>query len=124
MHWIVWLSLAAVLWIICALCIAAYIRKTVDPSYSYPREILLLIDQAFNVFFLLGRVDETISARCHRLQGRYWGWRWLRRFVDWLFRRQSAEHCKESFDSEDQKLQLPPEYRGCEHTRGGENHEL
>ena len=121
MNWLMWLIFIALLWGLFAWRVAVHIRKTINPAYSYRRRVAVLFDQALNVFVLFDSEDETISARCYRLQRRYRAWRWLRAFVDWLFRRREAEHCKASFEAEYNKLTLPPEYHGCEHTREGQD---
>ena len=69
----------------------------------------IAVDQLLNACIPGGWADETFSARCWRLRGRpIWGA--LRRLVDTLLFFDPA-HCKESYKSEVERLQCPPELR-------------
>lgn len=70
------------------------------------KQILIALDQLFNTLGC-GMADETISARAWREGGR--DSRRVR-FINWLF--QDPNHCKDSFRSEQERKQLPAEYRG------------
>lgn len=72
-------------------------------------QIVLLIDQAFNVL-LGGYADETLSSRAYR------AWRGDKIFgkifkptIDTLFFLE-AKHCRAAYLSEVNKRQLPPEF--------------
>lgn len=72
-------------------------------------QILIAIDQLANAL-LGGHADETLSARAHRMrlkQHRWWGW--TAGVIDRLFFWQTA-HCLESYESEEQRRQLPNHY--------------
>ena len=71
-------------------------------------QVLIAIDQLFNTL-LGGYADETLSSRAYRLElerGRSWG----RKFVDTLLWF-DKDHCKESYESEIERRQLPPSMR-------------
>jgi hypothetical protein len=68
------------------------------------KQFLIAIDQLFNVLIGSGWADETLSA---------WVWRtkhWSRPWIDCLFF-WDKNHCEESYKSELERQQLPPEYR-------------
>lgn len=75
----------------------------------YVKNILIAVDQLLNAL-LCGWPDETLSSRC-------WRWdrdgvrHWPRRLVDSLFFWEK-EHCRESYESEQLRMQMPPELRG------------
>ena len=94
--------------------------READPDYSWRHQILLALDQALNVFPLRGYADETISARCWRLQSHSHFWRFMLRFVDWLFSRWEKGHCLKSWQAEQRGSQLPPEYRATKQEAGNE----
>lgn len=72
------------------------------------KAVLIALDQCVNAM-LGGWPDETLSSRC-------WRWElhgvrsWPRKAVDALFWWE-PEHCRESYESERQGRQLPPELR-------------
>lgn len=67
------------------------------------RQIAIAFDQLVNAL-LGGMADETLSARAHRT-GSAW-----EPFIDALFFWQT-DHCYESYLSEKDRKQLPPQYR-------------
>lgn len=75
---------------------------------SRTKRILIAVDQLFNAIFN-GWPDETLSSRA-------WRWEkngkrsWPRRLIDTLFFF-DPDHCRESYESERQGTQLPPELR-------------
>lgn len=75
---------------------------------SRAKRILIAVDQLFNAIFN-GWPDETLSSRA-------WRWEkngkrsWPRRLIDALFFF-DPDHCRESYESERQGTQLPPELR-------------
>lgn len=78
----------------------------------YWKNILIAHDQLCNALFG-GWPDETISSRA-------WRWsrdgirHWPRRLIDALFfwdRKGDARHCELSYNSEQFRLQCPPELR-------------
>ena len=75
----------------------------------YAKAVLIAIDQLLNTL-LCGWPDETLSSRCWRWD-RDGKWQWPRRLVDALFFWEK-EHCRESYESEQLRMQMPPELRG------------
>lgn len=75
---------------------------------SYGKKILIGIDQLLNAL-LAGWPDETLSSRAYR-------WdvdgvrKWPRRVIDRLFFWEK-QHCYQSYLSEREGRQLPPEFR-------------
>lgn len=73
---------------------------------SYAKSVLIALDQLANALFM-GWPDETVSSRS-------WRWHvsgvrhWPCRVLDCIF---GPDHCRESFESERQGRQLPPEAR-------------
>lgn len=67
------------------------------------KQIAIAFDQLLNAL-LGGMADETLSARAHRT-GSAW-----EPLIDALFFWQT-DHCFESYLSEKERKQLPPEYR-------------
>ena len=74
------------------------------------RQVLIAIDQLLNTL-VGGYADETVSARAYRK-----GWKRREVFINWLFR--DENHCKDSFESEVLRSQLPKEYRASLTTKG------
>ena len=75
---------------------------------TYCKAVLIAIDQLVNAI-LAGWPDETLSSRA-------WRWEqdgvsaWPRRMIDSLFFWE-PNHCRESYRSEREGRQLPPELR-------------
>ena len=71
-------------------------------------QILVAIDQFVNTLFFFFS-DETISSRSHRayVTGKR---KWARNVINALFFWQE-DHCKEAYESELTRTQLPPELR-------------
>jgi hypothetical protein len=69
------------------------------------KNILIGIDQLANTL-IGGSPDETLSARAWRCC-----WR-IRPLIDKLFWF-DKNHCKSSYESEQERRQLPEEYRGA-----------
>lgn len=75
---------------------------------TYARRVLIAVDQLVNAC-LGGWPDETLSSRA-------WRWElsgvrsWPRRLIDALFFMEK-DHCRESYESEREGRQLPPELR-------------
>ena len=73
---------------------------------SYAKSVLIALDQLANAMFM-GWPDETVSSRS-------WRWhvsgvrRWPCMVLDFIF---GQNHCRESFESEREGRQLPPEAR-------------
>ncbi len=74
------------------------------------KQIPIAIDQLVNTFFN-GWADETISSAAWRKRNDGKGWAFLRRFIDTLFFWQK-DHCQRAYQSEQLRLQCPPELRG------------
>lgn len=72
------------------------------------KQVLIAVDQLGNAL-LGGWADETISSRCWRLRARQ-PYTFFRAVIDGFFFWQ-AEHCRQSFEAERQRLQSPPEER-------------
>lgn len=76
---------------------------------GYAWEVIIWIDQGFSVLSG-GYADETFSARCYRRRhASYFMW-CARKFVNGLFFWMD-DHCKQAYESEKCRRQLPPEYR-------------
>jgi len=73
------------------------------------KQILIAFDQLLNTL-IGGCADETLSSHAYRMHrdGKPWGF--LRRVIDAIFFWQT-EHCYESYISEKERRQLPPEFR-------------
>ena len=75
---------------------------------TYGKSVLIAIDQLVNAL-LAGWPDETLSSRA-------WRWEkngrrsWPRRAIDLIFFMEK-DHCRNSFESERARRQLPPELR-------------
>lgn len=75
---------------------------------KYGKAVLIAVDQLVNAL-LAGWPDETLSSRA-------WRWEqngvrsWPRRFIDRLFFWEK-QHCFQSYKSEREGRQLPPEFR-------------
>lgn len=75
---------------------------------TYGKAVLIAVDQLVNAL-LAGWPDETLSSRA-------WRWEqggvraWPRRIIDRLFFWEQ-DHCYQSYISEREGRQLPPEFR-------------
>lgn len=82
-------------------------------NYSYPMRVAIGFDQFVNTL-LGGEPDETVSARLHRHRNLP-GWRVGRILVDgfffWQWRPTLGGHCRQSWQAEMDRAQLPPAYR-------------
>lgn len=74
-----------------------------------PKQVLIAFDQLCNTL-AGGWADETFSARCWRKREDSAWWGWGRRIVDALFF-WDGNHCRESYESEVNRSQLPPSMR-------------
>lgn len=79
------------------------------PNYF---QVLIALDQLVNTWFG-GMADETLSSRAHRL-GISGQNKWAYKVINALFFWQE-DHCKEAYESELDRLHLPPSMRGCNH---------
>ena len=70
---------------------------------TYPKRVLIAIDQLFAVVFLGTMPDETVSAACHRR-----GWKKTEALINWLFR--DPHHCAMAYISEMNGTQNAKEY--------------
>ena len=70
------------------------------------KQTLIAIDQLINAL-AGGWADETLSSRAWRLRHKR---PWLYKTIDWLFW-WDPNHCEQSYASEQQRYQLPPEFR-------------
>lgn len=71
---------------------------------TYPKRVLIALDQLFAVVLFGTMPDETISAMAHRR-----GWKRLERFINWLF--QDDNHCAMAYVAEMTGTQNSPTYR-------------
>lgn len=75
---------------------------------AYVRAVLIAVDQLVNTIFM-GWPDETLSSRA-------WRWErdgvrvWPRKLIDAIFFAEK-EHCYQSYISERERQQFPPELR-------------
>lgn len=79
---------------------------------GYAKNVLIAVDQLANALFG-GWPDETISSASYRAS-RDGVRHWPRRLIDALFwwdRKGSVRHCELSYNSEQLRLQCPPELR-------------
>lgn len=76
--------------------------------------LLIALDQLVFSLITLGHAspDETISAGLYRMeaQGKLAG-RLFRPLIDFLFRPFEKDHCRNAYNAEFKKLQLPRNYR-------------
>lgn len=78
------------------------------PRGQYIKNMLIAIDQLFNAA-IGGYCDESLSSRVYRWEQN--GVRaWPRRLIDRIFFWE-PNHCRESYRSEREGRQLPPELR-------------
>ena len=73
------------------------------------RQVLIAIDQLANTL-LGGWADETLSSRAWRQHKRKKRWYIMKNIIEVIFFWQK-EHCKSAYESERNRLQLPPEFR-------------
>ena len=71
---------------------------------TYPKRVLIAIDQLFAVLLFGCMPDETISAMAHRRN-----WKKTEAFINWLFR--DEQHCAMAYVSEMDGSQNAKEYR-------------
>lgn len=76
--------------------------------WQYIKNLLIAIDQLANTIFC-GSPDETLSSRAWRLEQER-GRKWPRILIDLLLWF-DKDHCKESYESEILRKQLPPSMR-------------
>lgn len=71
-------------------------------------QFLVAVDQLVNTVFG-GYADETISSRSHRayVSGKR---KWTRNLINAIFFLQQ-DHCREAYESEIERTQLPPQMR-------------
>ena len=79
--------------------------------WQYIKNILIALDQFFNALFR-GMPDETLSARAWRLEQER-GRKWPRILIDLLLWF-DKDHCHQSYLSEIERKQLPPQIRNKE----------
>jgi hypothetical protein len=75
------------------------------------KQFLIALDQLANTAVWIkgdgfGFADETLSARAWRLRDQSNAWRRIDRLFFW-----DKEHCRQSYESELMRRQLPKEYR-------------
>lgn len=76
-------------------------------SWRYWKQVLIALDQVLNTLFR-GYADETLSSRAHRhaLKGNPWPERIINALLFF-----DKDHCRESYESELNRRQLPPSMR-------------
>lgn len=75
---------------------------------QYFINILLGLDQLINTIFN-GEPDESLSSRAYRMYAKGKN-KWVMKTIDLIFFWQH-EHCKQAYESEVDRRQLPPEFR-------------
>lgn len=75
---------------------------------SYITSIFVWISQGTNIIFFSGYPDEMFSARCYRERSNP-VWEFRRKLLDKLFFYQ-VEHCKQCFEWEEARVDLPGDY--------------
>lgn len=77
---------------------------------GWVRQVLIAIDQVGNAL-AGGWADETLSSRAWRAEksGRRWGG-FVRTIIDRMFFFEK-NHCRQAFESERRRRQMPPELR-------------
>ena len=76
--------------------------------WQYIKNLLIALDQLLNALFG-GWPDSTLSARAYRLEQER-GRKWPRVLIDTLFFF-DRDHCYQSYLSEIERKQLPPQMR-------------
>ena len=76
---------------------------------TYLTNIVIGIDQLINTL-IGGEPDETLSSHAWRMERDHKPWGFLRFVIDMLFFWQ-MQHCRDSYESERRRMQLPPEFR-------------
>ena len=71
---------------------------------TYPKRVLIALDQLFAVVLFGTMPDETVSAMAHRR-----GWKRLERLINWLFC--DDMHCASAYIAEMTGTQNAPIYR-------------
>ena len=71
---------------------------------TYPKRVLIALDQLFAVVLLGTMPDETVSAMAHRR-----GWKRLERLINWLFADDML--CAQAYVAEMAGTQNAKEYR-------------
>ncbi len=74
-------------------------------------QVLIAVDQVLNTVVWLpgdgfGFADETLSARAWRLRAQSNAWRVIDAIFFW-----QQQHCRQAYESEQQRRHLPQEYR-------------
>lgn len=83
---------------------------------AYIPQIGIALDQLINAlippFITLSWSDETLSARTHRAakRGKIVG-KAFEPFINLLFRWRGPDHCRNAYQKELERRNLPPEYR-------------
>ena len=72
-------------------------------------QFLIALDQLLNALFN-GWADETLSARAYRRHAKKTRWYITVKLIDGIFFWQN-HHCRNSYLAEQERRQLPPEYR-------------
>ena len=70
---------------------------------TYPKRVLIALDQLFAVVLFGTMPDETVSAMAHRR-----GWKRLERLINWLFA--DDTHCAQAYIAEMNGAQNAKEY--------------
>lgn len=75
------------------------------------KQVAIAFDQLANTM-IGGWADESLSSRSHRLAEER-GRKWPKRIINALFFWEK-DHCKEAYESEIERLQVPPQMRQFE----------
>ena len=74
------------------------------------KQLLIALDQVANCL-AGGYADETLSSHAYRMLRDRKPWGFMCDVIDALFIWEEGSHCYNSYMSEKQRMQLPPEFR-------------
>ena len=83
---------------------------SITKIWFHIQQFLIGIDQLANTLFG-GWADETLSARAYRRRNDNWFWRFMNRFINFLFLPFGTQHTLGAYTDELLRRQEPPEYR-------------
>lgn len=75
----------------------------------YPLRVLIAINQ-LGAALLGGWPDEVMSSYAHRLHAAGKPFGWTRHVINWLFFWQD-DHCRQAYEEEQRRYQMPPALR-------------
>jgi hypothetical protein len=78
---------------------------------GYIKRTIIAIDQLINVVLCNGEPDETMSSNSYRMSVRGGRWGFMCKVIDAIASPWEKDHCRLSFESERDRMHLPPEFR-------------